>query len=178
MQFSPVYNKVKELVGPVALSELLAPLHIETRVELHNPDVLIVVRTTAWPSCARHHVASVHRIGSDLSKENYSSKGCLHPGSLAQSFNVNGLGGFHVSLKVEGPDHGAALVVDEETPALEAVSVSGCHKGVPILENSSDAPVSIVIWIRTKNLKFQLLNVSVNCFEAMSVNGFIGANNT
>ena len=47
LQFSPVDNKVKELVGPVALSELLAPLHIETRVELHNPDVLVVVRTTA-----------------------------------------------------------------------------------------------------------------------------------
>ena len=72
LQFSPVDNKVKELVGPVALSELLAPLHIETRVELHNPDVLIVVRTVAGPGCARHHVASVHRIGSDLFKENYS----------------------------------------------------------------------------------------------------------
>ena len=47
LQFSPVDDKVKELVGPVALSELLAPLHIETRVELHNPDVLVVIRTTA-----------------------------------------------------------------------------------------------------------------------------------
>ena len=72
-------------------------------------------------------------------------KGDLHPGSLGHAFNVDGLGGFQVSLQVEGPDHGAALVVDEETPALEAVSVPGCHKGVPILENSSDAPVSIVI---------------------------------
>ena len=72
MQFSPVDNKVKELIRPIALPELLGPLHIETRVELHNPDVLVVVRTTAWPGCARHHVASVHRIGSDLFKENYS----------------------------------------------------------------------------------------------------------
>ena len=72
-------------------------------------------------------------------------KGCLHPGSLAQSFNVDGLGGFQISLQVEGPDHGAAFFIDEETPALEAVSVPGCHKGVAILENSSDAPVSIVI---------------------------------
>ena len=47
LQFSPVDNKIKELVRPVALPELLAPLHIETRVELHNPDVLVVVRTTA-----------------------------------------------------------------------------------------------------------------------------------
>ena len=72
LQFSPVDNKVKELIRPVALSELLAPLHIETRVELHNPDVLIVVRTVAGPGCARHHVASVHGIGADLFKENYS----------------------------------------------------------------------------------------------------------
>ena len=75
LQFSPVDNKVKELIRPIALSELLAPLHIETRVELHNPDVLVVIRTTAWPSCARHHVASVHGIGADLFKENYSSNG-------------------------------------------------------------------------------------------------------
>ena len=178
LQFSPVDNKIKELVRPVALPELLAPLHIETRVELHNPDVLIVVRTVAGPGCARHHVASVHGIGADLFKENYSLKGGLHPGSLGHAFDVDGLGRFHVSLQVEGPDHGAALVVDEETPALEAVSVPGCHKGVAILENSSDAPVSIVIWIRAKNLKVQLLNVSVYFFEAMSTNGFIGANNT
>ena len=101
-------------------------------------------------------------------------KECLHPGSLGHAFNVDGLGGFHVSLQVEGPDHGAAFFIDEETPALEAVSVSGCHKGVPILENSSDAPVSIVIWIKAKNLKVQLLSVSVNCCEAMSVSGFVG----
>ena len=75
-------------------------------------------------------------------------KECLHPGSLAQSFNVDGLGGFQISLQVEGPDHGAAFFIDEETPALEAVSVPGCHKGVAILENSSDAPVSIVIWTK------------------------------
>ena len=64
--FSPVNDKVKKLIGSVALAVLLTPLHVETGVEFDNSDVLVVVRTVARPDRARHHVTSVHRISSDL----------------------------------------------------------------------------------------------------------------
>ena len=69
--FSPVNDKVKKLIGSVALAVLLTPLHVETGVEFDNSDVLVVVRAAARPHRARHHVTSVHRISSDLTQDEF-----------------------------------------------------------------------------------------------------------
>ena len=67
--FQPVDDKVKKLIGTVALPVLLAPLNIEAWVKFDNSDVLVVVRTLGRPNCARHHISSVHWISSDLSQD-------------------------------------------------------------------------------------------------------------
>ena len=41
----PIHDKVKELVGSVALSEFLRPLHFQVGVQLHDPNVLVIVVT-------------------------------------------------------------------------------------------------------------------------------------
>ena len=69
--FTPVNDKVKKLIGSVALAVLLTPLHVETGVEFDNSDVLVVVRAPARPDRACHQVTSVHRISSDLTQDEF-----------------------------------------------------------------------------------------------------------
>lgn len=71
VQFLPINDKVKELIRAVALPIFLAPLHIQTRVKFDNSNVLVVVRTFGWPDRACHHKTSIHRISSNLSKDDY-----------------------------------------------------------------------------------------------------------
>ena len=70
----------------------------------------------------------------------------VYPSSLCHRIDVDSLGLFEVALKVEGPEHCGAFLVDEEATSLEAVGVAGCHESVPVEKNSSDASVARVVW--------------------------------
>ena len=70
----------------------------------------------------------------------------VYPSSLCHGVDVDSLGLFDVALKVEGPEHRSAFVVDEETTSLEAVGVPSRHKSVSVQKNSSDASVARVVW--------------------------------
>ena len=69
-----------------------------------------------------------------------------YPSSLCHGVDVDRLGLFEVALKVKGPEHRGALLVDEEATSLEAVGVAGRHESVPVEKNSSDASVARVVW--------------------------------
>ena len=121
---------------------------------------LVVIRTTVRPSRACHNITSVHRIRADLkdkkiedqlrsdlyNQEVISNISRTYPSSLCHGVDVDSLGLFDVALKVEGPEHRSALVVDEEATSLEAVRVPGRHKSVSVQKNSSDASVARVVW--------------------------------
>ena len=70
----------------------------------------------------------------------------VYPSSLCHRVDVDSLGLFDAALKVEGPEHRSAFVVDEEATSLEAVGVPSRHKSVSVQKNSSDASVARVVW--------------------------------
>ena len=70
----------------------------------------------------------------------------VYPSSLCHGVDVDRLGLFEVALKVKGPEHCGAFLVDEEATSLEAVGVAGRHESVPVEKNSSDASVARVVW--------------------------------